>query len=619
MRKILWEISKDLKLIFRNKTSLFLLVLGPLILILLVGFAFSGKEVHSIRLGLVAEDTGAFSGLIQNFSGVGEVIHYEDIGSCLSEMESGYIHLCFQASQEIISTGSDIPTLQAEFYFDNTRKKISSAIIDELSDYLGVQADEISISSARTILGNIQTLVVFLQERDSDLDSLTAEAENIRSDLVERKQALMEFNESFYPKYIRLKKLNARLDYYGDRFNESYMDFESELIGLSSSIYGFEEASRSAFDYGQELYVVNASGMLFLATNISVLPNATAEKVNASLINVTNKTFYYQGSFVNSSWLSAKDASSVAGRAALGAAESLQSQIERIQDVSEDYYEDAFAMKREFDEAVALLDAMNQMIETEIVTTDENIAKIDAAVIRIADIRYAMAKNLDNLALLDPDLAESLVRPIVQSYQPLDSSIKDIEIVFPALLTLVIIFISILFSTMMTLKEINSSAHFRNEISPQKQVLFTLGLYLSSMMVVAVQVSVLLLVGRYQFHIDVGPVIAEIAFISLILASIFCLIGMIYAYLLRNEGTSVLASIFTALGFYMFSDAITPLETMPIDAAKAAALNPYVLATSIFKKLISFQIPLSGMRDEVLLLCGFVAICVLILSRVHKR
>ena len=52
--KLFTILQKNLRLVFRNWTTFALLVLGPMVLILIVGFAFSGDELHDIILGVHA-------------------------------------------------------------------------------------------------------------------------------------------------------------------------------------------------------------------------------------------------------------------------------------------------------------------------------------------------------------------------------------------------------------------------------------------------------------------------------------------------------------------------------------------------------------------------------------
>ena len=93
---------------------------------------------------------------------------------------------------------------------------------------------------------------------------------------------------------------------------------------------------------------------------------------------------------------------------------------------------------------------------------------------------------------------------------------------------------------------------------------------------------------------------------------------MIFAVLIRNEQTSILTTTFSALAFFLFSDAVTPLETMPAAASALAALNPFVIAASAFKKVIIFGI--TEVRQELVMLSIYLAFMVFILwFVVNKR
>ena len=56
IKNLITIVGKNLLLVFRSWSSLFLLVLGPLILILLVGYAFSGEGLHDIKIGYYAQN-----------------------------------------------------------------------------------------------------------------------------------------------------------------------------------------------------------------------------------------------------------------------------------------------------------------------------------------------------------------------------------------------------------------------------------------------------------------------------------------------------------------------------------------------------------------------------------
>ena len=186
------------------------------------------------------------------------------------------------------------------------------------------------------------------------------------------------------------------------------------------------------------------------------------------------------------------------------------------------------------------------------------------------------------------------------------------------MLSIIIIFISILFADIVTLSEINSKAFYRNLIAPVKKLLFSSGLMLTNILVVLFQVSILLCVGYFNFNINVFNHFGLLLIIVLALVVLYTCLGMIFAFLIRNEQSSILTTTFVALAFFLFSNQVTPLETMPELAALIASKNPHVLASAAFRKLLIFGVP--AIKNELLwLLCYLVISLVLVVYLTKKK
>jgi hypothetical protein len=95
---------------------------------------------------------------------------------------------------------------------------------------------------------------------------------------------------------------------------------------------------------------------------------------------------------------------------------------------------------------------------------------------------------------------------------------------------------------------------------------------------------------------------------------------MLIAVVLKNEQTSILTTTFVVLGFFLFSDAVTPLETMPGLAAFFASRNPFVLASIAFKKIIIFGVGMPGIFQEFTYLASYLlaAFFILIIVSLFK-
>jgi ABC-type multidrug transport system permease subunit len=225
---------------------------------------------------------------------------------------------------------------------------------------------------------------------------------------------------------------------------------------------------------------------------------------------------------------------------------------------------------------------------------------------------------MNSLTTLDPALAAKIVKPITQQFIELISGIKNEQLAFPTLLSAIVIFISLLFSNVVTLLEIHNKAYLRNIIAPVDDLIFTAGLALTNFIVVAFQIIVLFLVAQFVFRLDVFGNISALLAITALLAAIFIFAGMTIAYLSKTNQSSILMTTFVALAFFLFSNAINSLEAMPKLAATIAQFNPVVIANSALKKILIYNLPISFSIPETTMLLLYTAVALTALVIISK-
>ncbi|MFH0876538.1 MAG: ABC transporter permease [archaeon] len=627
IKKLFFEVWKNLSLIFRSLSSLALLVIGPLILILIIGFAFSGDTVHDINIGVISSDPESLGPVIANFTGIGIVRQYDNVTLCIDDVELEKTHICILFGDNFmqVKEGELIPSGTLTFYYDNTRKKITTAILNQLTDYLGTQSEEISIESAKTILGNIQTLVVFLDRRNDDIDALVNESYNIRESLLERKERMIKLRSEFTPKYKAIKILQTNLNAAFNDFNESYGEVKSLENELSDEIVSYQE-SVSTFDFS-DYDVIEFNNSYYLIDLNTTQIEELEEDYNFTLFNesfftLDNITLVnLSGNFVNRSVvpLSTEQYQSLLLNSISAKLVNIEFLVGRATSSMDKYYQDAVSLKTQFDDGIEQLDEFKIMLDDEIENVDIYVEKIDGAVVNVLALQKSLNENLKLLSKLEPSLAEKLINPVLEAYEAVSPGLKDITLVFPSLLAMVILFISILFANIVTLSEINNRAFLRNMIAPTSSLIMTMGLVITNLIVIMFQVSVLLVVAKTKFDIDIIANLPSILIVCILLSLIFVFAGMIYAYLFRVEQTSILITTFTAIGFFMFSDSIAPLETMPLLASAIAAMNPFVITTAMFKKIIIFNVPLQLLQKELVILGVYAIVLMIALALISVK
>jgi ABC-type multidrug transport system permease subunit len=619
MKDIIYEQYKNFKILFRNLSSVLLLVIGPLFLILLIGFAYSGQSIHSIRIGVISPDYASLGDAFANFSSFSDVSYYNNTENCIIDIREQKTHLCLEFSREFAqSGGEELPSGSITFFFDNSKRALANKVVETVSSYFGMEAEKISIDSATTIFTNIQNLVLFLGQKNQDILLLVNESENIRSSLVERHESLIRIRSEFLPVYENIKLVQEKMDNLSQEFDSNYQDNRdasqellTEIIRLRSFLisqafgefYFFFDGEDYALTQNYSLDYYNLSQY-----NYTISDNMLVIEFNST--NISIDLWALEEAELNSLMFSSL----------LLSLDLFENSVYQYSNSSADFYIYLHQQKMDFDRAVYLLDQVKITLDEDIDATEEYIEKIDVATERIQEIHDELDRSLKGLTSLDPSLAEKLVRPILKNYEPLLPGIENIKLAFPQMLAIIIIFISILFANIVTLAEVNSKAFYRNLLAPVSSLLFVSGLVITNIIVVFSQLLVLLLVGQFRFDIDIFSVFLPVAAIIVITSLFFICIGMTIAILLKNVQTSILTTTFAALAFFLFSDAVTPLETMPIAATQLASINPFVLASLAFKKLLVLGLPFMSLQRETGFLLAYlvIGICLLLLVSISK-
>jgi len=595
-----------------------MLVIGPLALILLIGFAYSGEGIHSVNIGAISSDFNTLEPAFSNFSYFADVISYENPESCINDMALEKVHICLEFSEEFMTTG-DIPTGTIIFYFDNSKKALSNKIVETISDFFGVQADKISLDSATTIFQNIENMVVYLYDKNQDIAFIINESDSIKNDLILRKEKLIVIQKEFEPSYNKIKNIQIKLDNLSIEINKSYNEFDSSMELVFDNLEVLENNLKILkLTYpSQKIYISNKTFTTnigeFVSANISYY---NLSDLNFSLINESISIPEFNQS-IDLKDLSSDLSTGLILELSLDSISLFRNSATKLQNSTTTYFNYIDEQKTEFDTAVSLLDTVKKLIDADIKASDEYILKINSGVASMLLVQKELNSSLADLSKLNPELAEQLVNPIMENYEPLLPGVENIKIAFPGMLTIIIIFISILFANIVTLGEINSTAFYRNLITPVNKLIFTIGLMITNIFVVLFQVVILLLVAKFSFNIDILSQFGPLIFIILLLVLLFSSIGMIFALLIRNEQSSILTTTFVALGFFLFSNSVTPLETMPKLAASIAAKNPYVIASSAFRKILIFNVP--TIKTEVIYLLSYFIIALILVIYLTKK
>jgi ABC-type multidrug transport system permease subunit len=552
--KVPYEVYKNLKLIFRNWTSLLLLILAPLFLILIVGYSFSGENLHGIKIGIKADNSINLSEFKQNVSSFAQIKNYDDINDCLVDMALEQTHMCLELKGNLAAKKGEIPTGEVAFYYDNTKKKTSLLLLTQIKDYFGITSEKISLMSTQQIFDNLQQLLTFLNDRISDIEQVKNESVSIQNDLIDRKQKLVQIRDDFTPKYLLIKSIQEKINSQVSLFNQTADSLLSAVSGVKNATAALDDVSNTTVIEPLD------SRLALLITQINTLETRT----NATIAEIVS-------------------------------------------------------IKTSLDSVVVQLDTINTFLNEEIERTDKYIELIKKSTAQIEETLSQAKDKMKDLSKIDPALASKIVKPITQSFEELVKGLTSVQVTFPVILTTVIIFISLIFSTMITLLEINNKAYTRNILAPVDDAVYTLGIAFTNLLVIGAQIGVLLVVAQASFSVNISEQLGSIIPMIALIMFTFISLGMIIAYKSKSVQTSVLMSTFVALGFFLFSDAVNALEAMPEIASYLAMLNPVVIANSMFRMIFFFGLKLWHMPVKLGILVLYFFIAGYLLIRVSKK
>ncbi|MFH1331703.1 MAG: ABC transporter permease [archaeon] len=289
--------------------------------------------------------------------------------------------------------------------------------------------------------------------------------------------------------------------------------------------------------------------------------------------------------------------------------------VEKVQsnlNVSEGLFEDVNKAVGNLKEGVnTLIDKMDSVIQVrESSVTELSVVRegIQQDVTKINNVRGTMDSLVAGIEGIKVTKAESIVSPVKTDIETVTGKQTHLSYLFPTFVVLIVMFICILLSSTITVREKVSKAYFRNFITPTNDMMFMIGGYLTNMFVVGMQLLVLFLASAYFFKGSLFAVIGPLVLVLLIVATLFILMGMFIGFVFKSEETSTLGAISVSSLLLFFSNAILPIETLPSYISGIAKYNPFVISEGLLKRIMLFNSSLEVVSVQIYMLVCFVII-----------
>jgi hypothetical protein len=539
-----------------------------------------------IPIGMVVDsneiDVSEFDNVFSSFL---ETSYYESIDDCLNNLKNYNVYVCIDVIFD--------KAIHLDVYYDNTRENIIWGIIGRIKD----SVDLIQKRKSKEIASD------FLSDFNSNMNKLSTFKTNLNN---------VNRNIDSY-----IQRIDVSINELNDAENElrktlNQMDRDIAEINL------IKNSIRSTKDS-------NLNSMHFYLNSI--------ENNHDSIQNISNENFgFYSGILHNTNNL----------RNQLNNYNSqFNTQFNNFDNKISDY-ESASLRGRQY---VSSIDSSISYLRT----TRSNLLGYKSDIQNINSEISSVESDFNKLRGLNPEI---LVNPVVISNYPaytpsfendffsdpdsdpdsesdtnlVDEAIKGLNMIslqtlYPTILFLITLFLSLLISSFITLRQINSLANTRIKIL--RKIFFPsyVSSFVSAHIILIIPLTAILVLGRVLFKIPIFQNFYFIVIAIFLLSSTYILLGMSLAYLIKKESITLLVSTFILVFLIFFSGFLLPIERMTNISSMIARIFPGNMILYAFNKFVFYSQPISSVFYELkILLLWFVVLIFisLIIKKMRK-
>lgn len=555
--RFLKVLKKNFEILFRLKTSLLAIIVGPLLVMLLIGFAFNSSSNITVSVGYNIPDNSSLSyDYVNSIKDDYIMKSYDNRALCEQDLKHSLVHTCILFPQNFVIENNK--SNEVVFLVDKTRINIVHQVIESISSKVGSKSAQLS-------KGLTESLLDIITQSSVTIDSNIAR-------LIQIKKYVNDASEDGKKVNSNLAKMNL------DNIPVT-IEFDDDLDKLQGYMDDLKGDVNSVVKNGYEF----ANEIEDLTSNQNVTDVLDDLRDDLDDINQTANE--------QAAWSKGKNDEIVE------AAESAKSDLKRI----EDRFKNAKTINSDAKKDIENLRAKLGSIKDDIDDVKQNFESV--------------SQSINNIEITSSD---AIVNPVTTKIETISSDTNQLIILFPYVLVLVIMFVGMLLSSTLVVVEKTSRAAFRVFTTPTRDEYFILTTFVTAFLIVSAQIAIILGFASYFLvNIITTNILVKISLV-LLAASIFILIGMAIGYMFSSQQGTNMASISLGAVFLFISNIVLPLESISPELIKYAMYNPYVLASETLRRSILFNVGFEEILYQLILMLGY-SVIIIILILISQR
>lgn len=546
--KISKIISKNFKVLLRSKSSALVVILGPLLLILLVGLSFSNSTQFTLNIGVYSPVynnlTDSYIEKIAKSNENYNIKKFQSENDCVDNIKKTATHICiiFPSDFEIKNGKTNLIKL----YIDQSKQNFVYAVINTVESSFSERSNELSLDMTTKIINVVtKTKTGIENTKNTNIPSALKSTNDVLANSKRAQDKLASNNVDTTVVSSSTGNLDQKSEILRNRITDQYT-VAKDLMILAENITNagtFSDPNQTKKDWQDDVEKYdNSKGFLYQSWNNSI----TAKN---EFVNTTN---------------------------ALKA--SVSTLVKGVQD------------SKDIEEQV-IVELKNGL--------DKNVANVQTGLNSATD---SLNKVIGEINTLQVTSAQNIVSPVITDVQTVVPEKSHLDYLFPSLIVLLIMLISILLSSTLIIMEKNSKAYFRNFTTPTSDLTFIISTFLTSLIIIVMQITVVLIISTLVFHTNFTISYLDLFLAIIIISSLFVLLGMMIGYIFNTEQTGMMGAISISTIFLLLSDLIVPMENMPLYLQKFAHYNPFVICSEVLKKMLIFSAKITTLKEDMILL-----------------
>ncbi|HOI18822.1 MAG TPA: ABC transporter permease [Candidatus Woesearchaeota archaeon] len=544
---------KNIKVLFRSKSSALIVLLAPLLIVMIIGFGFSDASQSTISVGVFNPEESELSlRLIDNLNtSENKLIFYSGEEQCIQGIKDGAIVTCV-----IFPTGlslEDKSTNEIVFHVDDSRINLVYKIISTLNANIDIGNTQVTEEITTRLLeilkktsDEVDASTISLVSIKKSISELISSTDSAKSKL--SAMSIPEIKVSFSTQISSLNKINT-----------DFLSLRSDSKGVMNKGYDLVDSLNSS----------DTDDLESALNKLNTSYNKTGD-VSSKLVDLRN-TLSNASKEIDSAKTQLKNTKST------------QSAV------------------------ISLIDS-----------SKKSLASTEKSVEDVKSRQEEVSGEVASFKITNPEL---IAKPIKTKIESVTTKNTRITYSFPYLLMLVVLFVGTMLSSTLVMLDKKSRAYFRNFTIPLNNLFLIFMTYITTVLILVVQVAIIIAVVR--FGLD-APVLNNIAISALVIfagISVFSLLGIVIGNLFSTFESITMTTIAIGSIFIFVSNLVLPLETLSPEIQQIARYNPYVITSEAIRKVMLFNTGIEMIAKDLLILglyCLIAGVLIVIINSIYS-